>query len=101
MACGLWVLFRLAMVVPLGSGDLGMVGEDAPEQVVAGASGVAECPVLCGFLLGVGSGFGFAAAGDAERLVGDAAFGRVADGVNDVPVDSAGAHWWPSGWRRM
>ncbi|WP_198537092.1 MULTISPECIES: hypothetical protein [unclassified Streptomyces] len=92
MAHGLWVLFRLAVVVLLGSGDLGVVGEDASEQVVTGASGVAECPVLCGFLLGVGSGFGFAVGSDAERLVGDATFGRVTDGVNDVPVYSAGAH---------
>lgn len=78
-----------------------MVGDDASEEVVADASGVAERPVLCGFLLGVGSGFGSAVGSGAERLVGDATFRGVADGVGDVPVDGAGARWWPSGWRRM
>lgn len=78
MACGVWVLFRLAVVLLLGSGDLGVVGEDPSEEVVAGASGVAECPVLRGFLLVMGAGFSSAADSDTERLVGDAAFGCVA-----------------------
>ncbi|MDH6695994.1 hypothetical protein ABZ682_24260 [Streptomyces griseoviridis] len=49
------MLFRLAVVVLLGSGDLGVVGEDPSEEVVAG---VAERPFLRGFLLVMGAGFG-------------------------------------------
>ncbi|WP_207914173.1 site-specific integrase [Micromonospora sp. KC213] len=52
-----------------------MVSNDSSEQVMARASGVAECPVLCGLLLVVRAGFCVAAGRDAERLVGDELLG--------------------------
>lgn len=67
-------------------GGLGHVGEGRPGTGAPARGRARSCAASCSER---GSGFGSAVGSGAERLVGDAAFGRRADGVSDVPVSRA------------